>query len=69
MKTEFKENKGLTFTTTIIVTDTKQKLEDAINKYFQEYLPAGYFTEIVKKEWKEEQNIYKAEIRRYTSCD
>lgn len=67
MKTEVKENKGSTFTTAVIVAHDKESLDAAIDRYFRDYIPAGYSTQIVKRE--ESENCFKVEIRRYSNCD
>lgn len=67
MKTEVKENRGSTFTTTVIVAESKEGLDAAIERYLREYLPAGYSTQVVSRE--EKDDTFRAELRRYSNCD
>jgi hypothetical protein len=62
----FKELPGTTYTTAFFEGDSTA-VEEAVQKYFKDYIPAGYSTRILRDE--EENGYRKVSISRYSNCD
>lgn len=67
------ESHGFTFTYYTIRTDSETELQEALSLLNSRYPPAGYSTEVLKKELvkdKDPENThYRVVVRRYSCCD
>lgn len=64
---ETQENPGRHFTTYVVRGSDPQEVDEVVNRYVQNYHPAGYGTEVVKRST--DSGVYEVHLRRFTSCD